>query len=67
MKAGGLVAKWKGLGWCRLGLGSESRVLTRDRVSGDAEGTCGEVGFVSVLDGADGEIGDLFWAADSGL
>lgn len=66
MKAGLFKAKLKGLGCCKFGLGSESRVLTRVRVSGDAEGIGGEAGFVSVSGGAVAETGDLFWA-DSGL
>lgn len=58
--------KWKGLGCCRLGVGSDDRVLTRDSTSGEVGDCCGEGVFVAVSVGAAGEIGDLFWV-DAGL
>lgn len=58
VKAGD-AEKWNGLGCCRLGVGSESRVLTRDRTSGDVEDCCGEGVLTAMSVSAVGEIGDV--------
>lgn len=56
VKAGELAGKWKGLGCCSCGVGSDDRVLTRERASGDVGGSCGEGGFTTGLLRSSGDV-----------